>query len=178
MLAGDGEVPAPVVCLEASLAVTAGRQLSSYEDMNAGPRGAYLGIGVELLDNRPGPRLYLTSHWIEATIQVYAAQIVLRREHEPDAVVAVRLADAYGLLVARPGFRVCALGFLTRARVIRYFRRLAVALLDAPAQPLSTVPYVECVCYHRYVPELGGEHRNAPRLARSLRTASPRNHRL
>src|SRR5215210_2928274 len=129
MFAGNGEVAAPVVCLEASLAVTTGRQLSSYEDMNAGPGWAYLRVGVELSDDRPSPRLYLPGLWVEATIQVYAAEVVLRSEHEAYPTVAVFLTGSHGLLVASPGLRDRTTCSLSRKRRVGDLRRLAIALL-------------------------------------------------
>src|SRR5215212_4785914 len=116
--------------------------------MNTRPRRAYFGVGVELLYNLPGPRFYLSGLRVQTLIQVHAAQVVFGSEHEAYPIVAVLLADAYGLLIVRPSLRVCALGLLARARVIRYFCRVAVALFEAPAQPLSKVSHVECVCYH------------------------------
>src|SRR5215212_1713083 len=107
MPAGNGEVPAPVVCLEASLAVSPLRQCGSHEDMNTFPGRANLRVGVELLDDRPGPRLYVPGHWIEATIQVYTAELVLRSEHEAYPTVALFLTGAHSLLVACPGLRGC-----------------------------------------------------------------------
>src|SRR5215211_1644543 len=137
MLAGNGEVPAPVVGLEASPAVLPLWERGPHEYVNTLPRRAYLSEGVEFLDHLPRPALYLSGLRVQTLIQVHAAQIVFGSEDKAYAFVAVILADAYGLLVARPSFRVCALSFLACARVIRYFRRLAIALLDAPAQPLS-----------------------------------------
>src|SRR5215216_2517628 len=105
MSAGNGEVPAPVVCLEASLAVLPLRQCGSHEDMNAFPGRANLRVGVELLDDRPGPRLYISGHWIDTTIEIYATEVVLRSEHETYPTVALFLTGSHSLLVACPGLR-------------------------------------------------------------------------
>src|SRR5215208_6023876 len=107
MPAGKGEVPAPVVCLEASLAVSPFRQCGSHQDMNAFPGRANLCVGVEFLDDRPGPRLYFLGQWIEATIKIYAAEVVLRSEHEAYPSVALFLTGSHSLLVACPGLRGC-----------------------------------------------------------------------
>src|SRR5215207_9347882 len=146
MPAGNGEVPAPVVCLEASLAVSPLRQCGSHEDMNACPGRADLRVGVELLDDRPGPRLYFLCQWIEATIEVYAAEVVLRSEHDAYPSVALFPTGSYSLLVACPGVRVRAAGPPTRYGGIRDLRRLAFALLRAPAHPLPQVPDVLRLC--------------------------------
>src|SRR5919107_4533330 len=96
MLAGNGEVPAPVVCLEASLAVSPLRQCGSHEDVNALPRGAYLGVGVELLDYLLSPALYLACLGIQAAVQVHAAERVVLAEHDSYATVTVLSVRLYG----------------------------------------------------------------------------------
>src|SRR5215203_5827223 len=105
MLAGHGEVSAPVVGFKASLAVAALRQLCSDKNMNAGPGWANLRVGVEQLDDLPGPRLYLSGLRVQAAIKVHAAEVVLRREYEAYPTVVVFPTGSHSLLVARPGLR-------------------------------------------------------------------------
>src|SRR5918994_7441730 len=135
MPAGNGEVPAPVVCLEASLAVSPLRQCGSHEDMNACPGRADLRVGVELLDDRPGPRLYSLCQWIEATIEIYAAEVVLRSEHEAYPSVALFLTGSHSLLVACPGLRVRTTCSPPRDWGVGDLGRLTFTLLRTPAQP-------------------------------------------
>ena len=78
--------------------------------MNASPRRAYLRVGVELVDYLLGPDLYLSRLWVQAAIQVNAAELILWREDKPYATVAVLLAGCYGLLAAQSQatwFTVC-----------------------------------------------------------------------
>src|SRR5829696_2531484 len=147
--------------------------------MNACPGRAYLRVGVELLDNLLGPALYLSGLRVQAAVQVNTAEVVVWREDEANAAVAVLLARCYGLLVRAPGLGVCATRPKARVRRVGDLRRLALACLGVPAQPLFEVSYVLSVCYHVGILELGGEHsRCAPRLAvsrtGSFRTPSQR----
>src|SRR5215204_5636755 len=119
MLAGDGEVAAPVVSLKASLAVTPLWQRGSQKDVNTGAGWTNLRVGVELLDNLLGPSLHLSSLRVEAAVQVHTAKIVFRREHEAYATVTVLLAGSHSLLVATPSIRIRAACPLARRRGIR-----------------------------------------------------------
>ena len=102
------EVAAPIVSLEAALAVAPRRQRSPDENVNAGSRWAYLRVGVELLDYLLSPALYLSGLRVQAAVQINAAEVVFWREHEPYPVVAVLLCSLHGLGVAGPGLGVCA----------------------------------------------------------------------
>src|SRR5829696_2490229 len=125
--------------------------------MNACARRAYLGVGVELIDNLLGPALYLPGLWVQVAVQVNTAKVILRCEDEANAAVAVLLARCYGFLVVTPGLGVGATRPNTRVRRVGDFRQLALACLGVPAQPLFEVSYVLSVCYHVGILELGGE---------------------
>src|SRR5215217_6645922 len=133
--------------------------------MHAGPGRANLCIGVQLLDNLLGPSLYLSGLRVQAAVQVHAAEVVLWREDEPDTVIAVLSVSAYGLVVSGPGRRVRASSFLASERAVGHLGWLAVALLRAPAQPLSKVSHVLSVCYHVGILEQAGSTKSAPRFA-------------
>jgi hypothetical protein len=81
--------------------------------------------------------LYLASLGVQAAVQVYTTERVVPAEYEAYAAVKVFSVSLYGFGVAGPGLRIRAAGFLARERAMGHFGWLAVALLVAPAQPLS-----------------------------------------
>src|SRR5215217_6334135 len=68
------------------------------------------------------------------------------------------LAGGDRLPVAGPGLWVRAVGTPSGERGVWDLGWLAVALLGAPAQPLSEVSYVLSICNHVGIFELSGEH--------------------
>src|SRR5918994_5444563 len=146
--------------------------------MGAGPGRAYLRIGVELLYNLPGPRLYLSGFRVEALIEVHAAEIILRCKHEPYPPVALFLTGSHSFLVSGPGLRDRTISPLACGGRVRNFCRLTVAFLGTPAKPLSKVSYVQSVCYHVDESSRFGEDTKPSPLPTSLKTASPRTCRL
>src|SRR5215217_1569359 len=148
MATGYREVAAPVVSLEASLAVASERQGSLHQYVHACPRRTYLCVGVKLLDDLLSPAFEVSSLRVQAAVQVHAAQVVFRREYEADAMVVVLSMGAHGFLIASPGLGVGAVGSPPRERTVWHFGWLAVALLGTPAQPLLKVLYVLRVRYH------------------------------
>src|SRR3569832_755071 len=109
--------------------------------MKASPGRTYLRVGVQLLNNFLSPPFYLPCFWVQATVKVHAAEVVLRGEDEAYAAVAMFCVSVDGFLIAGPGLRVGALGLLACEWGVRDLGRLAVAFLDAPTLPLSEVSY-------------------------------------
>src|SRR5688572_20186215 len=101
-----GEIPAPIVNLDGTLAVAPWRELSFNHDVNAAPGRANLGVGVQLLYDLLSPAVYLACLGVQATIQVHAAERIVLAEHKAYATVTVLSARLYSFGVAGPGLRV------------------------------------------------------------------------
>ena len=110
------------------------------EDLEARPRGADLGVRRELPQDLLGPGGDRIAG-VEAVVQVDAAERVVRREHEPHAVVIVAVAERPDrLLERRPGARIGGTGLAAGRGVVRHLRGLAIAGLSPPDDPLGSLP--------------------------------------
>src|SRR4028118_2346419 len=116
MATGNGEVAAPIVSLETPLAVASRWQRPPHQHVHARPRWADLREGVQLLDDLLGPVLYLSRVRVEAVVQVNAAEVVFRREHETYTIVALFLTGLHSFLIAGPCLRGRAACSLSRER--------------------------------------------------------------
>src|SRR5215211_1364105 len=143
--------------------------------MDPGSRRRKLGVGIQVFDELLGPFLYLACLGVQAAVQVHTTEWVVLAEHKAYAAVTVFSVRLYGFGVAGPGLGVRAAGFLASKRGVRDLGRLAVALLDVPAQPLSEISYVLRLCYHVYESSRSGEDAKPSPLPTSLKTGCPRN---
>src|SRR5215212_11446291 len=130
--------------------------------MDAGSRRRNLGVGVELVDNRPCPGFYLAAVRIKAVVQVYADKPVLFGEREADTIVATLFVSRHRLRIVSPCIGGCAAGPLTCERGVRDLGQLAVTLFRAPTHPLPQVSYVSLLVYeHVNESSRRGEEANA-----------------
>src|SRR5215218_3975532 len=103
--------------------------------MNTGSGGRDFRVGVELIDDRLCPVLYLAA-LVEAAVNVHAAERIDFAEHKAEAVIAAVSISRHRLRVASPCIGVCAASLAACERGVRNLGRLAITLFRAPTHPL------------------------------------------
>jgi hypothetical protein len=88
MAPGHGEEAAPIIHLHAPLAIPAGGQLRTENDVQSLSRWGDLRLGVEFPNDFHSPFLDLTALGVQHFVQVHAAKRILRSEDETYAIVA------------------------------------------------------------------------------------------
>jgi hypothetical protein len=139
-VARHGEVAVVVVHLHhaparLSLAAALGAPgLAAPEDqVQAVARGGHLGVGAGLLDH---PAVLSIQHSIDDhVVEVEPREGAVGPEDEPHAVAAPAADGRHGIIEARPGRRVGALGHAPGVRVHGQLGRPAVPPLAPPAHP-------------------------------------------